>query len=36
MPVRQTSGGSLLLVLAAVVSVPFGGAVAAPLVPKAS
>ena len=33
MPVRQTSGGSLLLVLAAVVSVQFGGAVAATLVP---
>ena len=33
MPARQTSGGSLLLVMAAVVSVQFGGAVAATLVP---
>jgi inner membrane transporter RhtA len=33
MPARQTSGGSLLLVMAAVVSVQFGGAIAATLVP---
>jgi len=33
MPARQTSGGSLLLVMAAVVSVHFGGAIAATLVP---
>jgi inner membrane transporter RhtA len=33
MPVRRTPGGSLLLVLAAVVSVQFGGAIAATLVP---
>ena len=33
MPVRRTPSGSLLLVLAAVVSVQFGGAIAATLVP---
>ncbi len=33
MPERHTTSGSLLLVVAAVVSVQFGGAIAATLVP---